>query len=405
MLAANDCLNLADTKVAFLTPRCASRCTGTGPLLASGCEIALHFTRLLRPVERPDAFDHLIQIACTQRFVVSANYFTILIALLRRSKGRACELLHQISLFPNYFVTHLTNAHLLALRRDLPDTEIFRILSQFVARSLRFATVVASDGFEPIIARMQQTDVPSFVGFLATFSDFTQFNGMTIPLFQAWVLPGIVSSDLTLAIASLSALRRAVRNSTEMLELTAGDPRVHQAFEGGGHDVGLVKALLKLVLAVIKSGDDTLAGSNGFCNFLCDAFEADGGCCSEIGFRILAEIQGRGHGALLAARDFPAIAFAAMGSDAAYEVKKWAMIVLCIGFSTATRTETDRYVERGIVEVISLAIGCTDHDLHGAAAAALADLGALGELTGDTELVLMAMDAQHVGEPETPDEI
>jgi hypothetical protein len=37
----------------------------------------------------------------------------VLIKLLERSKDRACKLLHQISLFPDYFVTHLTYDHLL----------------------------------------------------------------------------------------------------------------------------------------------------------------------------------------------------------------------------------------------------------------------------------------------------
>jgi uncharacterized protein YbjT (DUF2867 family) len=81
-----------------------------------------------------------------------------------------------------------------------------------------------------------------------------------------------------------------------------------------------------------------------------------------------------------------------MGSDVVYDVKKRAMIVLCVGFTSAARTETNRYLERGIADVISLAIACTDDDLH-VAAAALAEPGAFGELTGDAELVLMATDA------------
>jgi hypothetical protein len=70
-----------------------------------------------------------------------------------------------------------------------------------------------------------------------------------------------------------------------------------------------------------------------------------------------------------------------------------------VGDKVFSITRDKCYVERGIVEVISLAIGCTDHDLHGAATATLADLSALGGLTDDAELVMMAMDV------ETPSEI
>jgi hypothetical protein len=55
-------------------------------------------------------------------------------------------------------------------------------------------------------------------------------------------------------------------------------------------------------------------------------------------------------------------------------------------FDQVTNTDKGKYWERGIADVIGLAMGCTDDLVHEVATRALIDLAALADATGNHDM-------------------
>jgi hypothetical protein len=299
MVAAIKTLSVSDRKFDLLSTRCAIRggahCAG----MASGCEIALHFSRVLQPMEVLDALDRLIQIASSQWFTVSRISLDILLKMMSNSEGlllpawegcvpkshsldriiipdrlhwgdriknRICTLLQEIASFPNCFLNSVAKSQLLELRRRLPDPAIFGILSTFSACGLSFAAAVASTGFAAIADLLDDAMLPHFVDLLGSLAGFPELNATVVPLFDVFVFPGILSRDARLAASCLAALDNLASSSPEMLQGVAADASVRTVFEA--HRPEAVTALLAFALRLVEAGDASLLGDRRFVRFL-----------------------------------------------------------------------------------------------------------------------------------------
>jgi hypothetical protein len=374
-------------------------------------------------MESLDALNRLIEIASSQRFSVSRIYFDILLKAMNNSDGllphtpeggvpksysldsvasisdrhlypdscdriknRICTLLQQIASFPNCFLNRISKTHLLELRRRLPDPAICAVLSKFAARGLNFAAVVASAGFADIVTRLDDATLPSFVDLLGSLAGFPELNAIIVPFFDAFVFPGIVSEDPRLIASSLAALGNLASNSREMLRYVAEYASLRVAFHWGTQDVEVAGSLLSFGLRVIEAGDASLLEEGWFISFLKGAFHLNDDRSAQGALRILVEILSQGFTKFVTEHGFDDIALTMLSSDVSFQVKRGAMVVLCMHFDQVTNTERAKYWERGIADVIGLAMGCTDEFLHEVAVRALIDLAALGEGTDNKDI-------------------
>jgi len=403
--------------------RSRSCCDETG--LASGCEIACHFARLLQPRECVDALNHLIQIASFQRFSVPKRYFDVLLQVLAAARGRlrvsgderigkhlmeeeevttpqidaetanaiagrVLELLVRISVFPSsYFQQNVARRHLIELRKVLPDATVFRILGNFVSRSLRLATIVASTGFDDIISRIDVSDLPSFVEFVGSFGSFPELNHIVVPLFESHVLPGVLSGDSRLIMSSLTSLCTLATNSAESFEFVVGHHCVHEVFDEVYCDVLVARVLLCFSHKLIEMGKCSFAVLPSFESFLKRAFEFCDDECSELGFKIVFELV-KDYSEFVCVSDFIELAFASLGREMSFGAKQCAMAALCARFVGATETERSKLLDRGLTDVIVMALECSIRPLRDVAGRALVGVLLHGESTGSANLVSLA---------------
>jgi hypothetical protein len=167
-------------------------------------------------------------------------------------------------------------------------------------------------------------------------------------LFDVFVFPGILSRHARLAASRLAALGNLASSLPEMLQCVAVDASVRAAFEAHGPEA--VTALLAFALRLIEAGDASLLGDRRFVRFLKVSLHLANGV-SHGALRILAEILRKGFPEFVTEHGFDDMALTALGADAPFEVKRAAMVVLCMDFGQVTNTDKGKDWGRGIGDV------------------------------------------------------